>query len=384
MRPGRATSRLPRGVSVLARKFLYIVATLIVLVIAGAFAYRFFGTDLMRLAMVPHEEFRRQPGVASRAYDDRTMWIARPDIRKNPALWTPSGYLADPRVAPALFFIHPTSYLSRAHWNAGLDDEEANERAALFLRGQASAFNDSAEIWAPRYRQATFGAFLTDAPDADRALTLAYRDVLAAFDAFVRQVGPDRPIILAGHSQGALHLSHLLRDRIAGTPLSKRIVAAYVVGWPISRTTDLPEMGLPECLRADQTGCILSWESFAEPADPSLIVDRYDKSVGFNGAPRRGTPIICTNPITGSADAAAPASANLGTLYPSEDLTTAQLVPGRVGARCGPHDLLLIGDPPELGGYVLPGNNYHVYDYSLFWANVRADIARRVAAFDRR
>ena len=34
-----------------------------------------------------------------------------------------------------------------------------------------------------------------------------------------------------------------------------------------------------------------------------------------------------------------------------------------------------------MGQYVLPGNNYHVFDYSLFWANIRADAARRLAAF---
>jgi len=33
-------------------------------------------------------------------------------------------------------------------------------------------------------------------------------------------------------------------------------------------------------------------------------------------------------------------------------------------------------------GYVLPGNNYHVYDITLFWANVRADVLRRLAAFE--
>jgi len=42
--------------------------------------------------------------------------------------------------------------------------------------------------------------------------------------------------------------------------------------------------------------------------------------------------------------------------------------------------LLLIGDPPDLGPYVLPGNNYHVYDIPLFWRNVQADVLRRVAA----
>ena len=32
---------------------------------------------------------------------------------------------------------------------------------------------DIAEIWAPKYRQATFGAFLTNAADAGRALDFA-------------------------------------------------------------------------------------------------------------------------------------------------------------------------------------------------------------------
>ena len=191
----------------------------------------------------------------------------------------------------------------------------------------------------------------------------------------------DRPIILAGHSQGALHLLRLLREKIAGTPLQKRIVAAYVVGWPVSRSVDLPKLGLPECRSADQAGCIQSWESFAEPAEPSLVLDTYNASRGSDGTPRRGTPMICTNPLTGTPDATAPATANLGTLVPSADLSSATIVVGQVPARCDSRGLLLIGDPPKLGGYVLPGNNYHVYDYSLFWANVRADAARRLAVF---
>ncbi len=52
-----------------------------------------------------------------------------------------------------------------------------------------------------------------------------------------------------------------------------------------------------------------------------------------------------------------------------------------IGARCDGRGVLLIGEPVAMGGYALPGNNYHVYDYSLFWANVRADAARRLAAF---
>ncbi|HVF93451.1 MAG TPA: DUF3089 domain-containing protein [Sphingomonas sp.] len=368
----------------MARKFLYVVVVLIALAIAGALAYRLFGPQMMRFALVPREAFKAQPVVPPSAYADRRMWIARPDIAGNPALWVPAGHEPTTEAGAAIFFVHPTSYIGRDHWNASLTDAETNARADVFLRGQASAFNGAGQIWAPRYRQATFGAFLTSAADANRALALAYTDVLAAFDAFVDQIDARRPIILAGHSQGALHLTRLLRERVAGKPVARRIVAAYVVGWPVSRANDLAALGLPECTRADQAGCLLSWQSFAEPADPSQVSDVYDASTGFDGGSRKGQPMVCTNPLTGTAGAAAPATANLGTLYPSADLASATIRPATVPARCDDRGFLLIGEAPDLGSYVLPGNNYHVYDYSLFWANVRADAARRLAAFAQR
>ncbi|MDB5705669.1 MAG: hypothetical protein JWN66_2785 [Sphingomonas bacterium] len=364
----------------MARKFLYAIVVLIVLAIAGLLVFRLFGVELTRWTMVPTVKFEAQAPVAANAYADPTLWIARPGMRGDPALWTPAGYT--PAAAPeaAVFYIHPTSYLNGARWNAPVDDPEANIRAELFLRGQVTAFNEVGAIWAPRYRQATFGAFLTSEPEAQKALDLAYGDVATAFDQFLKEAG-DRPIILVGHSQGAFHLARLLRDRIAGTPLGKRVVAAYVVGWPVSRSADLPRMGLPECAAADQAGCILSWQSFAEPADPALIFDTFDATTGFTGASRKDTRLICTNPLTGTPDAAAPATANLGTLVPDEALSNATIQAGQVPARCDGRGLLLIGAPPAVGNYVLPGNNYHVYDYSLVWANVRADAARRLAAF---
>jgi hypothetical protein len=367
----------------LARKFLYVVVVLIVLAFAALATYRFYGVQLMRQFMVPSGEAVALAPPDRAAYARPEMWIARPDKPGNPALWTPPGYQPAAKPEAAVFFVHPTSFLDTKIWNAPLDNADANNRAALFLRGQASAFNSVGAIWAPRYRQATFGAFLTSKASAQQALDFAYRDVLAAFDQFVTEAG-DRPIILAGHSQGALHLSRLLVDRVAGKQIAKRIVAAYVVGWPVSITADLPAMGLPACTGPDQAGCILSWQSFSEPADPALIVDTFDATTGFTGQPRAGTPMVCTNPLTGTPGSAAPASANLGTLIPEMSFQSAQLVTGRVSARCEGRGVLTIGnDPPDFGQYVLPGNNYHVFDYSLFWANVRRDAERRLAAFEK-
>ena len=369
----------------MARKFLYIVAALTVLILAGAAVYSYYGDELMEFVFVPKVEFKEQAKLEDNIYADKAMWYARPDrTEANPALWLPSGFVPEKEKLEkraAIFFVHPTSFLKTDQWNDPLDDKESAARARIFLRGQASAFNAVGDVWAPRYRQATLGAFLTDKPEGQLALDAAYQDVLVAFDYFVREVPKDTPIILAGHSQGSLHLTNLLKDRIAGTPLANRVVAAYVVGWPVSMEGDIPAMGLPACNAPDQSGCILSWESFAEPADYKRIIDTYNLTVGFNGETRKGTKLLCSNPINGDLDSTAKAEQNLGTLVSNDELSEATLIVGSVPARCDENGFLLIGDPPELGPYTLPGNNYHVYDYSLFWANIRVDAAKRMASF---
>ena len=366
----------------LARRFLWIVAGITILFIVGAIAYRIFELQLLRLAMVPTVEFADVPKAAGASYEDRELWIARPDIAGNPASWTPEGFQPTDRPRASVFFIHPTSFLERSAWNAPLDHRDSQDRARLFVRSQASAFNSIGEIWAPKYRQATFGAFLTTEENATRALDFAYRDVLAAFEEFLRQAPAGRPIVLAAHSQGSLHLTRLLAERIAGRPEARRIAAAYVVGWPISMTADLPSLGLPACEQAGQPGCIVAWQSFGEPADPKMVTDVYDESQGRGGVARAGSPMLCVNPLTGTLGGEAGREANLGTLFPNEDFSAAEFRAAAVPARCDVRGFLLIGeDPPELGGYVLHGNNYHVYDYALFWANVRADAEARLASF---
>lgn len=375
---------MDRKDGVLVQRFLWIVAGLTMLVIAGALAFRIWGDDLIRMTMVPTADFTEAVAAPEGAtYADAELWIARPDIPGNPASWTPDG---GPQAAAAaeaaVFFVHPTSFLERSAWNAPLDDRESQDRAALFVRSQASAFNHVGAVWAPRYRQATFGAFLTTQDNALRALDFAYRDVLAAYEAFLQQAPAGAPIILAGHSQGSLHLSRLLAERIAGAPEAGRIAAAYVIGWPLSVTADLPSLPLPACAAAGDSGCIVAWQTFGEPADPRMVTDVYDASTGPGGVGRAGSPMLCVNPLTGNAGDEAPAEANLGTLVPNGDMTEAELRPGLAPARCDVRGLLLIGEQgPDLGPYLLPGNNYHVYDYALFWANVRADAARRLAAF---
>jgi hypothetical protein len=409
-----------------ARKFLYLIAGIVVLVLIGALALAIWSRQATEIAFVPRGEFVAQAPLAANAYADPAMWYSRPGIgTSDPARYQPAvaETIADPATkAPApdspaaerslprnalavetsrggdpagageappfaVFFVHPTSYIplaltEEANWNAALGDATAEERARLFLRGMASPFNRADEIWAPKYRQAVVGAFLTDRPEAQQAIDAAYADVREAFRYFLASVPADKPIVLAGHSQGALHVLQLLRDAVADSAATRRRIAAvYAIGWPISIAHDLPALPIPACAAPLQAGCLVSWSSFAEPADPEMLLTRYSRTPGFDGQPRGDGPILCVNPLTGSPNSSAPASANLGTLVPREDFSGGDLVLGAVPARCDARGLLLIGDPPRLGQGVLPGNNYHVYDIPLFWANLQADVVARVRAF---
>ena len=348
----------------MARKFLYVVAGAVVLVLLAALALRLFPERLTRLAFEPGHAFEAQAPLGKQAYAAREMWLARP------ATDATAG-------TPAVFFVHPLTYLDRGHWNAPLHPDAATEaRSQATLQTIAAPFAEDADLWAPRYRQPTFGTVVSDQPAARQAEELAYGDLLLAFDRFVAEVAPDRPLVLAGHSAGAALLKRLLKDRVAGQPLAARVAAAYVLGAAVSPAHDLPALGLPACTGAGQPGCMMSWMSFAEPADPAMFLGIQARRAALDSSGPVRPPFLCTNPLTGGAAPAAPASANPGTR-----LASGKQVAGLVPARCGDDGLLLIGPPPELGPEVLPGNNFHVYDVALFRAAVRADIARRVAAW---
>jgi hypothetical protein len=354
----------------------------VLIAVGGAFLFYQWGGDVLVRMATPSGHYQEPPKGSAPDYTKSENWIARPDLKDNPSTWQPegSGKSVTDRLSTAAFYLHPTTYLATDRWNAPIDaGGEPAARARLFVQSQSSAFNSFSIIWAPKYRQAAYGAFLLKSEDAKKALDLAYRDVLAAFDVFLASQPQTKAVILAGHSQGSLHLLRLLADRKEA--LKGRHSVAYIIGWPVGVTTDLPATGLPPCAAAEQAGCVLSWQSFKEPDNTKLVTNAWVGTKGLTGATRTRDDMLCTNPLTGTKDGSAQSAANMGTLVPDGDLTKAKLEPGRVGARCYKGFLLIDGDVPDLGPYVLPGNNYHVYDYALFWGSIRADAERRMAAW---
>ena len=67
---------------------------------------------------------------------------------------------------------------------------------------------------------------------------------------------------------------------------------------------------------------------------------------------------------------------------PTAGFTDATLANG-LSARCDNGLLIVGGNVPPLGAFVLPGNNYHAYDYALFWGAIRMDAQQRLKAWRR-
>jgi len=307
-------------------------------------------------------------GTPSSSFAEQTRPEA-PDYR------TESAWALHPKGdGVAAFYVHPTLYLMGSQWNASLDDSQLNGVIDdQVLPGQAGAFDKCCDVFAPRYRQAIFHSFMVKDDNAKAALDVAYSDVLAAFEVFLTEVG-DRPFIIAGHSQGALHTTRLVEERVSGRAIQDRLVAAYLVGYPVpERVGDVPV-----CRSATQTGCAVGWNTMEASASAWM-----DMLVWNGGWTTNTEASICVNPLNWKVGGEAKAAANLGSILPNGLMSGDEIVPALTGARCDGGRLLIT--PPERGDFsILMGDNeddWHVYDYALFFANIEANAVQRVAAW---
>ena len=344
-------------------KKISIAGTGLLMLLAGAaYVYRAdIGLVVMAILIAPGHGFDDAPPPQAPDYANPDHWAALPDRQDLADAVPPGGtdQQADARVD--VFFLHPTTYVTSDGWNQPLEDDATNQSTdEAVMRGQASAFNACCRVFAPRYRQATLAAFFDQNGHGPRALDLAYQDVVAAFRYFIDELNEGRPFILAGHSQGSRHADLLLAEQIVGNPVANRLVAAYPVGFEIDGSN-----GLPVCTAPTQTGCQVTWNTVGPRA----------------GALFASPANICVNPLTwAAAGAAAPHDLNLGAVNFDGDASYEQ---GAADAQCVDDGRLLVSDirSNRYTQRPLGRDNYHIYDYALFYVNVRQNAQARVEAF---
>ena len=314
----------------------------------------------------PKDNLLKSTGEAP-DYSKPDNWAALP-FKKDSADRIPLFLKDEKRETRAdVFYVHPTSFFAEgdaAAWNADLNDKtvnlETDSRSILF---QASVFNGSCRVFAPRYRQANMKAFYVfGTPKANQAFDLAYEDIRQAFIYFLKHYNKNRPMIIASHSQGSLHVIRLLQEFFDGKPLQKRLVCAYVLGYQIKKDA-FKTLLVGE--RPDQTGCFVGWRCYAKGEIPKSVVAEKGNSV-------------CVNPLNWSISGQWVSEENHAGIMNGFDAIT----PRTVSAGIEPSSKILwIDTEAILNDKKEKVKNLHIYDYNLFWLNIRQNVKVRIEAY---
>src|SRR5258708_15551001 len=94
-----------------ARRLLFIVVMLTLLVVAGAFAIYQWGGRVLVQQAVPKGHFEAATAGSGPDYALSSSWVARPGEADDPSTWVPGGTVRGAPGKAAIFFIHPTTYL---------------------------------------------------------------------------------------------------------------------------------------------------------------------------------------------------------------------------------------------------------------------------------
>jgi len=349
------------------------IAGILLVILMLAYVYR---DDIFRTIQDPGQPFQTYTPPAAPNYASLVSWLAQPDLGVDPFTLSAKG---------DVFVVVPSVYRGGEHWNLPSDDLRRKGKLQRIVRpNYVSPYGESGRLFAPFYRQASLYAFMTNREDSHFAQDLAYQDVKRAFDVFLNQSPPERPIVLVGHNQGASHVQRLLIDYFQG-PLKNRLAVAYVIDHPLPlESFEGPLSQLTPCTEPDQIGCVVAFGSFT-PKD-TVIAERFlEQSLVHNGQEYEAInnrPTLCINPLlwTQSEDYA-PARLHLGGVAAEgldPDMTPASMTK-QSGAQCSSG--LLLVDTPRSKSLRRPravGAKFRTLPSNLFYEDLKQDAKRRV------
>lgn len=296
-------------------------------------------------------------------YNGLDYWAAHP-WKKDPSDSLPKLLLSQKNDSLVdVFFIHPTTYTGKKQeWNAEINNVSLNAKTDYSsILYQASVFNQHCRIFAPRYRQVHLSAFFTTSDETKTAFDTAYADLKRAFEFYLSNYNHDRPIIIAGHSQGAMMAERLLKDYFDGKPLQQKLVVAYIVGWPVPQNSFEK---IPICKDSLQTNCFCGWRTLKVDYMPSYI--KTEKNTSYVTNPLSWTT---TTDYVNARQNKGSVLKNFGKIIPKT--TDAQI-----------HESVLWVNRPKFPGSVFyRSRNYHIGDINLFYMNIRENIEQRIFSY---
>lgn len=299
-------------------------------------------------------------------YNNLESWAAHPKIEISPLTkYKQEGAKAD------VFYIYPTiiTEVSNTDWNADIYDKETKESIVdIAIKYQASAWASSSRVFSPFYRQVHYRAFFEPytSNGGRPAYEIAYADIKKAFDYYLDNYNNGRPIIIAGHSQGAGHGIRLLKEYFDNKPLQSQLVAAYLIGTNIKQ--DQFE-NIKPMFKADATGGFVNWNSYKRNKKP-----RINKDPAYNSW-KEGNVVV--NPITWNKEIKSRLEDHKGMLFSDEKVYSNSV---EIELTRG---MLWVKLPKKIPNRFLFRfiRNYHFADINLFWEDIRINADVRIDSY---
>ena len=278
-----------------------------------------------------------------------------------------------------VFYLYPTAW-QKVHDSdpniCDIDNPSMLAGSASAFGRSATAFETFANIYAPYYRQADAGYALTlPLPEHDALVAgIPTTDAVAAFDYYIKNFNAGRPFILAGHSQGSNVLINLLTGYLKDHPqVYQRMIAAYVIGYPITDQiiADNPHLKFAE--GPDDTGVIISYNTQAPDVEPGV----NPVLSGLTG--------LVINPITWTrTESLATTDEGLGSIMPNPSTLIFEAAPQYADAQVDIANGVLLCTTAdedllyELTQHGFPRGVYHSFDYPFYYYNIRENAQNRV------
>jgi Protein of unknown function (DUF3089) len=316
-----------------------------------------------------------------------------------------SAQAAKPAASPTVdcFYVYPT-VSDETTTNADLRVQPAEQAVAV---AQASRFSAVCRVWAPMYRQQTLAGLFTAGIGAssERAQSIAYASLLAAWQDYLAHDNGGRPIVFIGHSQGASMLIRLLAGQIdRNAALRRRLVAAIILGGNVvvapGKTAGGSFANIPACTSAAAFGCVIAYSSFpaAPPADSLFGRPGQGVSLLSGQTATTGVQVLCVNPAAVGSNGTAPlepySPTSLAGTIPGPRIATPWVTfPALYTARCrhsGSATWLAVDDVgarsdrrPRLDETAGPQWGFHVDDVNLALGDLVGDVGGEAAAYER-
>ncbi len=262
-----------------------------------------------------------------------------------------------------VFYVYPTLYTQKSDtgWNIAIDNKTQQKKVLnSAVKYQASAWANAGKLYVPYYRQAHIRSYSNLKGKGRDALMVAYSDVKAAFEYYLKNYNKGRGIILAGHSQGSTHLTLLIKDFFDGKPLQDQLIAAYLPGVGV-KTNEFNSIEL--LTHQDSIGGFVTWNTFKRKYKTPFYRKWYSGKAAIN-------------PVTWDTLKTANKKLHKGFLYTNDktyrNSFTTHLISGGVWISTPrfPHRYL-----------AFTMKNYHIGDVNLFWEDIRINARNRAKKY---